>query len=118
MVYDYIILYKKGMKNIAADTLSRSLIAGAQLLTLSIVTSNLLDRVKASYGHDAHLKSVMTQLEEQPLSYPVYMLRGGVLYRKGKIIVGADINIRQDILQFFHDIVVGALWHGCHLTKD
>lgn len=95
MGYDYSIVYKKGKENIVADALFRCLVQEAQLQTLTTITSDFLLRIQDSYKGHLHLEKLLAQLQADPLSNPVYMLQEGVLYRKGKIVVGFDPTLRK-----------------------
>ena len=115
MGYDYEIQYRQGKENLAADGLSR--VFSAQLLTmaLSTISSPLLDAIKASWVQDPHLQSLIQALEAgQPR--PHYTWQQGILYRKGKVMVGNDPTLKQQLLQVFHDSAVGG-HSGREVTK-
>ncbi|XP_075084980.1 uncharacterized protein LOC142168223 [Nicotiana tabacum] len=86
MGYDYSIMYKKGKENVAADALSRFPMNNIQLLTISTVSSNFLARVMSSYEGDQHLQQLATQLSQNESYNPIYWLKEGIIYRKGKIV--------------------------------
>jgi len=106
MGYDYEICYKKGKENTAADSLSR--LPAAQLLTLSFssVHTSLLEEVKVSWEQDANVQSIITQLEGGEV-VPHYTLSQGLLYRKGKLVVGNSAALQAKIIQLFHDSALG-----------
>ncbi|XP_070040636.1 uncharacterized protein [Nicotiana tomentosiformis] len=68
---------------------------------------SVYEKIQESYKGDPHLEKLLVQLQTDPLSNPVYMLQEGVLYRKGKIVVGFDPILRKKILQFSHDSAMG-----------
>ena len=104
MGYTYEIQYKTGKDNVAADALSR--IPGAQVLFLvvSVVQSDLLDKVKASYSLDPHLQAWLQGTE--PLK-PSYNIIDGFLRRKGKLVMGLDQELRALILSWVHNSPTG-----------
>lgn len=95
MGYDYSILYKKGKENIVADALFKCPVPEIQLQTLTTITSNFLQKVQHSYTGDSHLQKLVDQLQTDPFSNPLYMLHAGILYRKGKIMLGHDSNLKN-----------------------
>lgn len=74
---------------------------------ISTITSDLLEQIKASYVTEALLQSLIAKLAADPLADASYVLQNGVLYRRGKIVVGPDKNLRQEILQFQHESAMG-----------
>lgn len=103
MVYDYSITYKKGQDNLVADALSRLPTIEVQFHTISHVSSDFVERIRTSYIADAHLQQLMQRLQQNPMINPLYLLRGGVLYRNGRIVVGVDKELRKEILQQLYD---------------
>ncbi|GKE00805.1 transposon ty3-G gag-pol polyprotein [Tanacetum coccineum] len=101
--FDYDILYKKGSENKAADALSR-IPTSAQLLTLalSIIISNYVQQIVDSCSTDAKLQRIITDLVANPQSHKHYTWSNGQLRRKGKLVVGGNDMLRQQLLQYFH----------------
>ena len=115
MGFDYEISYKQGNDNQAADGLSR--ISGAQLLSLTISTlqTDLLDQVKASWSIDPKLQQLIMNLSNGQ-THPKYQWTHGLLYRKGKLVVGNHPSLQQQIIQLFHDTPLGG-HSGIKVTK-
>lgn len=99
--YDYEITYKKGTKNQVVDALSR--IHGLELLamTFSTISTELLDRVKASWEVNPDYRDTLGQLT-QGTSRGRFALKYGLLKRDGNIIMGGDNELRMNILREFH----------------
>lgn len=95
MGYDYSIMYKKRKENIVVDTLSRCPQTTGQLHMLSTVNFAFLEQVRASYVGDTKLQTLITQLQDNPLANALYMLKDGVLYRNGKIVVNPNKALKQ-----------------------
>ncbi|GKD35807.1 putative mitochondrial protein [Tanacetum coccineum] len=90
--YDYEIIYKKGSKNVVADALSRMDSSG-EFLQISIF-------------------SISSSVWEKGNKYS---WTGEILKRKGKVVVGNDIELRKELVQHFHDEAIGG-YSGAHVT--
>ena len=115
MGFDYEISYKQGRDNQAADGLSR--ISGAQLLSMTIsnLQTDLLDQIKASWSQDSKLQQLIQKLSTGQ-SHPKYQWSQGLLFRKGKLVVGNHFPSQQQIIQLFHDTPLGG-HSGVKVTK-
>ena len=115
MGYDYEIHFRQGKENLVADGLSR--LYGMQLLTftLSSITSELMTAIKTTWLQDPSIQQLIQALEAGQ-QHPKYMWQQGLLYRKGKLVVGADPAVKQQLLQLFHDSSIGG-HSGIQVTK-
>ncbi|GKE04559.1 retrotransposon protein, putative, ty1-copia subclass, partial [Tanacetum coccineum] len=106
--FDYEISYNKGTKNIVVDALSR-INSGSELnvMVLSTVTSELLQKIQANYVQDTSLQKTIEQLTQGVVIDSKYQWEGGVLKRKGKLVVGKDEQLRTTIVQHYHADAVG-----------
>jgi len=106
MGYDYEIQYRQGKGNLVADGLSR--LYGMQLLalTLSTISSDLMIAIKASLTEDPFLQQLIQALEKGQQHYK-YLWQQGILYRKGRVLVGNVPSVKQKVLQLFHDSSTG-----------
>jgi len=104
MGYDYEIQYKQGKENLVADGLSR--LYGS---------SDLMIAIKASWSQDPFLQQLIQSLEAGQL-HSKYVWQQGMLYRKGKLVVGAVRPVKQQLLQLFHDSPTGG-HSGIQVTK-
>lgn len=101
--YNLKVCYKKGVENKVADALSRVTEPELLALVVSSISIDLLDRIKGSYWNEAdyifeyHIQQVLTGSSSTRFSWV-----DGVLRRKGKIVVGNNIELRNDILKVFH----------------
>ena len=99
---DYEIVYKKGKENTVADSLSR--IRNAQLmeLTLSSIDTELLDSIKKSWVEDQELQQLIAQLNAQQQSPSKYTWSQGLLKRKGRLVIGNDVGLRDNLIKLIH----------------
>lgn len=104
--YDYKIIYKKGVENVAADALSR--IPGTDLLTmtLSSILSELLEKIKNNWQTDPTCVQLIQHLD-QGKELLRFTWKEGLLRRKGRMVVGADEGLRNEILVLFHASALG-----------
>jgi hypothetical protein len=105
--FDYDIEYRKGKENIAADALSRCTNGEVFSLTLSTISTNLLEAVQASWTIDNNLVKIITQLKQDPSSHPLYAWANEHLYRKGKLVVGNDPDLQGQLISLYHDSAIG-----------
>nr|GEV32796.1 hypothetical protein [Tanacetum cinerariifolium] len=106
--FDYEISYNKGTENIVADALSR-INTGSELnaMILSTITSDLLQDIKSSYAQDLSLQKIIDELAQNTSANNKYKWEGGILKRKGKIVVGTNEQLRTTIIQHYHADAVG-----------
>ncbi|GJZ27322.1 reverse transcriptase [Tanacetum coccineum] len=102
--YDYEVVYKKGSENGAADALYR-LGSGIELLSMfvSSITTDLIHRVKATWVSNVVVYAIITSLKNDQLAKKHYAWINEKLLRKGKIVVGHDVNLRRELLQYFYE---------------
>ena len=94
---DYTIVYKKGKDNTAADALSRVASAHLLALTLSTLDTELLAKIKDSWTQDQQLQQIIADLTASPPSHPKFTWSQGLLKRKGRLLVGSDVALRQHL---------------------
>jgi hypothetical protein len=96
--------YKKGKENIAADALSRR---DTHLMATTVITPAWTDSVEKSYIHDTHCQELLQKLSVNPNSQPSVTLHGGILRYKGRIYIGKDTTLQQQLLHSFHSSSIG-----------
>ncbi|XP_075088549.1 uncharacterized protein LOC142170516 [Nicotiana tabacum] len=104
--YDYSIDYKKGKENVVADALSRRE-EGIQLYSISNVSSDILESVKASRTQDLTLQQLIKSIQEGKTTKPYYRFHNGILSRKNKLVIGTDQALRTKLLSYYHDSPIG-----------
>ncbi|GJT54198.1 ty3-gypsy retrotransposon protein [Tanacetum coccineum] len=114
--YDYEIVYKKGSENVVADALSRVDSSGELLqMSVSSVSSGVWDKVKDSWKNDLDIQNLIKSLEHHSYKGNKYSWTGEILKRKGKVVVGNDLELRKELVQHFHDEAIGG-HSGAHVT--
>ncbi|KAK1617590.1 hypothetical protein QYE76_023107 [Lolium multiflorum] len=103
MGFQYKILYKKGVLNGAADALSRKPPGSSQVFAITTVQPQWLSTVLDSYARDDHAQSLLQKLAVHPAADAKFTLDHGVLRCNGRIWVGADPALQQQIISAFHD---------------
>lgn len=105
--FDFEIHYKEGSENIAADALSRK--PGVELLPIMLDNSSegLLDKIKACWFVDSSIQQLISELLQDPNKHPKYSWYRGELRRKGKLVIGANPDLKLLILQWLHDSPAG-----------
>nr|XP_034889166.1 uncharacterized protein LOC118029398 [Populus alba] len=62
---------------------------------------------KASWTTEINLVGIITQLQQDPNSYPFYAWMNGHLYRKGKLVVGNNPDLQGQLISLYHDSALG-----------
>jgi hypothetical protein len=91
----------------AADALSRK--EGAELL-VSLLDSNipsLMDQIKASWDSDATLTKIISELHVDPSTHSKFSWANRELRRKGKLVVGNNVELKQQIMHWMHNSAAG-----------
>ncbi|KAJ0803307.1 putative nucleotidyltransferase, Ribonuclease H [Helianthus annuus] len=116
MGYNYSIDYKKGKENVAADALSR--VHGVSLFTTSINSFEpvLMQRIITSQQKDDQLQEIVTKLKNGEV-VANFKWNGEWLTKQGKLVVGGDRQLREDILNLCHSSPIGG-HSGIHATTQ
>lgn len=98
--FDSEIQYKKEHENSAADALSR--VPKQQLMQMVLDTSlpELLEKIKGSWQNDAVIAGTQRKVQAKDGVWGHFSWDGCLLRRKGKLVVGNDMNLRQQILEW------------------
>ncbi|GMI84012.1 hypothetical protein HRI_002070500 [Hibiscus trionum] len=113
--YDYKFQYIKGINNSVADVLSRTLESESLLnLAVSTMSTNVMNRVAASWHIDEKLAMIIKELESGSSKHAKYNWIEGILKSKEKVVVGHDLVLRKELMYFFHGSVV----EGHYGAKD
>ena len=102
--FNYSIEYKKGQENRAAGALSRR---EHTLLATTIVTPTWIDSVEQSYSGDPHCQGLLQKLLISPQAEKHYTLTAGILRYKGRIYIGPDNTLKQQLIDSMHASAVG-----------
>ncbi|KAK5771736.1 hypothetical protein PVK06_047978 [Gossypium arboreum] len=117
--YDFEVSYRKGINNRVADALSRQpQLEQCQYFQVSISSaiSGLLEKVQQSYTTDDKLNHIIQNIQQQQNQNLKYSWDGRFLRRKGKIVVGKILQLRQELFHHFHASVIGG-HSGVHATN-
>lgn len=116
MGYDYSIDYKKGKENVAADALSRVQSTTLFAIGVSTLEPLLLQKVIDSQAEDIELQRIVSSLQKGD-TVPHYVWNGKWLSKKGKIVVGSDTGLREEIVNLCHGTPMGG-HSGVHATMQ
>jgi len=85
-----------------------SRIPTAQLLAISTssIHATLLEDVKQSWENDNNIQDLINKLKNRE-AVAKYSYSQGLLYRKGKLVVGKGDGLHTKIIQFFHASALG-----------
>jgi hypothetical protein len=110
--FNYAIEYKQGKENRAADALSRR---DLELQAITIIKPSWTASVEASYKNDAYCQELLQKLTVAPTAQPNMTLQAGILRYKGRLFIGSDDNLKQQILHSMHASAIGghSVKHPC-----
>lgn len=101
--FDYEIEFKKGKDNVVADALSRVSCRALSTLTVSTISTTLLEEIKQSWKTDKGVQTLIQELSLHPASHPHYSWVNQLLCRKGKLVVGQNVPLQTQIISLYHD---------------
>lgn len=112
---DYEVRYKSGAENRVADALSRqhegleegALHSQGLLMVISMVTPTWTNEIVQSYTDDPFVQEVLTVLSVDSHGPNLWYYSMGVLRRKGKVYVGSNGSLRNQLISNFHDTPLG-----------
>ncbi|GJU00390.1 putative mitochondrial protein [Tanacetum coccineum] len=114
--FDYEISYKKGSENVAVDALSKVNFGFKYCsLVLSTISSPLLQQILESWTHDAEIQALINKLQTDPNSNCKYTWVDEQLKRKGRLVVGNNESLKQQITTYFYKGPLGG-HSGVHVT--
>lgn len=109
--YDYVIEYKNGLDNHAADALS----CRAEISAITITLPSWIEDLKKEYDIDPQIKEKLQLWDEGKLDHSKYSLIDGLLYRKGKLVLSSSSKLISLFLRELHDTPTGG-HAGFHIT--
>jgi hypothetical protein len=106
MGYNYRIEYKKGKENRVVDALSQRP-QEEYLNSISTVVPLWITDVLTSYEGDPKCKELEEQLRLHPAAISNFTLTNGILRYKTRIYVGASFELRNQLIDSFHNSALG-----------
>lgn len=129
MGYSYEIQYRQGKENLTTDALSRVISSELLHITLSHAHQGFYDSIKLLWETDPVLQKIISELQANSSSHPQYSFTNGELRRRGKLVIGNDVEVKTHIFKWLHDSAIGGhsghdatlhriktlfYWHGMH----
>ena len=105
--YDYEILYKKGSENVVADALSRTPTPSLNTMLISDISNDLLQRIQASWLSDPSVQQIINKLKNGTTINSKFVWKDDQLRSNGKLVIGCDKVLRQELLKYYHDEPMG-----------
>ena len=87
----YQIVYRRGVDNSAADTLSRA--PALHCSAVSVAQSQWLSEVAASYETDSHDQQLIAKLVVDPAAVQHFSFRDGLLRYKQRVWIGINLEL-------------------------
>ncbi|GKD26681.1 reverse transcriptase [Tanacetum coccineum] len=83
-------------------------------IAVSSVASDVWEKVKASWKNDSDVQNLIQSLEDHSYKGNKYSWTDGVLKRK-KVVVGNDLELRKELIKYFHNEAIGG-HSGVHVS--
>lgn len=106
MGLNYVIQYRKGKKNLAANALSRCLEEGSAV-AISTIVPDWCQEIAASYLSSDKTRELLQQLAVNPSSKPGYTLSNGMIRLRGKLVIGEEEALKRRIIEALHASPIG-----------
>lgn len=90
-----------------ADALSRKVSHDSECAAFSCVSPSWIEAVTASYLSDEQSKSLLSKLSLSPSSVQHYTLLDGIIRYKGRIWIGNDKSLHDQLIQVMHSTALG-----------
>ncbi|GJZ68923.1 retrotransposable element Tf2 [Tanacetum coccineum] len=105
--YNYSWDHKRGLclcENVAADALSRLPNTG-ELLQINVVSlsADLYQKIVEGWEKDKKLQEIVSKLQQDGNSVKHYEWSTHQLMRKGKLVVGDDLQLKHELFKCFHE---------------
>lgn len=97
MGLDYVIQFRRGKENVAADALSHCQ-EGRVLAAVTSVVSDWLQEVNDSYNHGTWARELLEKLSTNGNYRPNYVLSNGLIRYKGRVVIGESEALKNQIL--------------------
>jgi Reverse transcriptase (RNA-dependent DNA polymerase)/RNase H-like domain found in reverse transcriptase/Retroviral aspartyl protease len=108
---DYVIQYKKGVENRAADALSRRVMVQGEgeVLTVTTINPQWIEDLKESYHNDTWAQELLLKQQNKKELPPKVLIHEGVIRQKQRIYVGTNNAWRSKLIQELHDSNIGGI---------
>ena len=107
--FDYEIEYKKGKDNLATDAILRVFHNKLCALTLSSISTNIMEKIRKTWKTDQNLQQLITKLSKDANSYHNYSWVNDTFIQKEKVVVGQDLNLQNQLINLYHDSTMGGI---------
>lgn len=100
--FDFEVVYKVGVENKVADALSMQHEEATIQTMLSFPIWTQGKQLQQEVMQDPVLKGIIKAIQSDPTSKPGFVLKGGVLFYKNRLVIPAKSPIIDDLLRDFH----------------
>lgn len=98
----YVIVYRKGSENTAADALYGKPVHQETLLAVSSAKPTWFDDVSKGYQEDEDAKKLLAKLVLKPEGVDGFILRDGIIRQKGRIWLGFNPSLQTKVTEALH----------------
>ncbi|KAJ1384005.1 Ribonuclease H-like superfamily [Sesbania bispinosa] len=101
-IVDLLTEFDDGHDNVVADALSRVEELECHSLSTYQLQSDLVDKIRATWLTDVNLRKLIKEIQDSSAVHKHYTWHNEELMRKGRLVVGNDSKLREELLQWLH----------------
>ncbi|KAJ1397521.1 hypothetical protein SESBI_31769 [Sesbania bispinosa] len=101
-IVDLLTEFDDGHENMVADALSRVEELECHSLSTYQLQSDLVDKIRATWLTDVSLRKLIKEIQEGSAVHKHYTWHNEELRRNGRLVVGNDSKLREELLQWLH----------------
>ncbi|GKB95903.1 transposon ty3-I gag-pol polyprotein [Tanacetum coccineum] len=76
-------------------------------MVITDISNDLLQRIKVSWESDPNIQQIISKVQDRSSVGSKFTWQDDQLRRNGKLVIGSNENLRQELLKYYHDEPLG-----------